>query len=165
MSATPRLALPFLSAGQAQKEFTHNEALQTMDIMLAAAVEEPPRTTPPASPAIGACYIVAAAPTGAWAGKPQCVASYTSGGWRFVAPLEGMSAYVRSASVWATYRLGAWELGVVRGASLVLGGQQVVGGRAAAIPSASGGTIVDSQARSTIDQILMAMRQHGLIET
>jgi hypothetical protein len=133
--------------------------------VLSAAVEEPPRTTPPASPAIGACYIVAASATGAWAGKPQCVAAYTSGGWRFVAPLEGMAAYVRSISVWATYRSGAWELGVVRGASLVLGGQQIVGSRAAAIPSPSGGMIVDSQARSTIDQILAAMRQHGLIET
>ena len=36
MSGTPRLDLPFLSAGQAQKEFTHNEALQTLDLIVAA---------------------------------------------------------------------------------------------------------------------------------
>lgn len=165
MSVTPRLNLPFLSAGQAQKEFTHNEALQTLDAIVAGAVEEPPRTAPPTSPSVGACYIVAPSPTGAWAGKSQFIAAYTSGGWRFVAPLEGMSAYVRSTGVWATYQSGAWELGIVRGTSVVIGGQQVVGSRSSAIASPSGGTTVDSAARSAIDQILTAMRQHGLIES
>lgn len=47
MAGTPRLALPFLSVGQAQKEFTHNESLQTLDILVAGAIEEPPRVTPP----------------------------------------------------------------------------------------------------------------------
>ena len=46
MSGTPRLALPFLSPGQAQKEFTHNEALQTLDFLIAGAVEEAPRPAP-----------------------------------------------------------------------------------------------------------------------
>ena len=54
---------------------------------------------------------------------------------------------------------------MLRGASVVIGDQQVVGSRASAIASASGGTTVDVQARSVIDQILTAMRQHGLIET
>jgi hypothetical protein len=56
-------------------------------------------------------------------------------------------------------------MGVVRGSSLVLGGVQVVGSRGAAITAPSGGTTIDSQARSTIGQILAALRQHGLIET
>lgn len=165
MSGTPRLNLPFLSAGQAQKEFIHNEALQTLDMIVAAAVEEPPRTTPPTSPVIGASYIVAASPTGAWAGKAYFVAAYTSGGWRFVAPFEGLSAYVKSTAVWAIYRAGGWELGIVRGNSLVVGGQQVVGVRGAAIASPTGGTIIDGPGRAAIDQILAALRQHGLIET
>ena len=115
MSSTPRLAMPFLSAGQAQKEISHNEALQTLDMLVAAAVEEPPRAVPPASPTVGTCYIVAAAPTGAWAGKQQCVAAYTSGGWRFIDPVEGMAAYVKSDSAWAAYRAGVWEIGSIRG--------------------------------------------------
>ena len=164
MSSTPRLALPFLSPGQAQKEFFHNEALQTLDLLAAAAVEELPRASPPASPTLGACYIIASAPTGAWSGKAQCLAAYTSGGWRFIPPFEGLTAYVKSSSLWAAYRSGAWETGILRGASVVIAGQQVVGGRAAAITSASGGTTVDTQARSVIDQILAAMRQHGLVE-
>ena len=165
MSATPRLALPMLSAGQAQKELTHNEALQTLDALVAAGVEEGPRAAPPPSPTVGACYIVSTTPSGAWAGKPQHLACYTSGGWRLLPPTEGMNVYVTSSSIWATYRSGGWETGTVRGTTLVLGGQQVVGGRIAAIPSATGGTTIDAEARSTIDQILAALRQHGLIES
>ncbi len=165
MSSTPRLGVPLLSPGQAQKEFFHNEALQTLDTLVAAAVEEPPRASPPASPALGVCYIVADSPTGAWAGKAQSIAAFTSGGWRFISPFEGLTVYVRSTGTYGMYRAAAWEIGVLRGTNIVLGGQQVVGSRAAAISSASGGTTVDSQARSAIDQILAAMRQHGLIET
>jgi hypothetical protein len=133
-------------------------------LLIGAAVEEPPRASPAASPLVGACYIVASAPTDAWAGKAQCLAGFTSGGWRFIAPFEGLAAYVRSTGTCAVYRAGAWEIGTLRGASVVIGGQQVVGTRASAIASASGGTIIDVQARAVIDQILTAMRQHGLIE-
>ena len=164
MSGTARLGLPLLSAGQAQKEVTHNEALQTLDSLVVAAVEEPPRLEPPGTPVVGACYIVGTAPTGEWAGKPQYVAAFTSAGWRLLPPQEGMTFYVRSTAVWAVFRAGAWELGQMRGSSLLIDGEQVVGSRAAAIASTSGGTTVDSEARAAIDQILVALRQHGLIE-
>ena len=164
MGATPRLALPFLSAGQAQKEFYHNEALQTLDMLVGGAVEEGPRADPPATPALGAGYIVGASPTGAWAGKSGYLAAFTSGGWRFVTPTDGISAYVKAVGAWATYRLGNWEIGTLRGSQLIVNGQQVVGGRCAAISSASGGTTIDAQARTAIDQILAALRQHGLID-
>jgi hypothetical protein len=75
-----------------------------------------------------------------------------------------MTIFIRSAAIWAVYRAGAWELGQVRGSALFLGGQQVVGSRAEAILSPTGGTTIDSEARAIIDQILQTMRQHGLIE-
>lgn len=165
MSATPRFALPFLSPGQAQKEFTHNEALQTLDIVAALAVEQAPLADPPTAPAVGACYIVRASATGAWAGKSQSIVGFTTGGWRFVAPVEGLAAYVKSDAVWALYRQGAWETGVMRGSEVVIAGQQVVASRAAAIASATGGTTTDTEARAVIDEILGALRHHGLIET
>ena len=165
MSGTPRLELPFLSAGQAQKEWTHNEALQTLDVLVSGAVEEEPRSDPPVSPMLGAAYIVGASPTGAWAGKPQAVAAYTSGGWRFVAPVEGMRLHVKSTSVWSLYRAGDWEVGAVRGAKVLIGGEQVVGARQSAIASPVGGSTADSEARAAVDQILSAMRAHGLIES
>jgi hypothetical protein len=163
MSATARLAIPLLSAGQAQKEVYHNEALQTLDSLVAANVEEPPRVSPPASPALGACYIVAAGATGAWSGKQDNLACFTGGGWRFIAPMDGMTAYVRSTSVWAVYRSSAWELGVVRGSTLTIGGQQVVGPRGSAIATPASGATVDVEGRAAISGILAALRLHGLI--
>jgi hypothetical protein len=133
--------------------------------MVAAAVEEPPRSTPPGSPTLGQSYIVGASPTGAWAGRTKCVACFTSGGWRLVDPRDGLIAFVKSTAVWALFRNGAWELGNIRGSSLILAGQQVVGSRAAAIAAPSGGTTIDAESRSAIGQILTALRQHGLIET
>jgi hypothetical protein len=165
MSGTPRLSLPFLSVGQSQKEFVHNEALQTLDILVAGAVEEPPLATPPAAPILGACYIVGTAATDSWSGMSGLIAGWTSGGWRFIAPAEGMRFYVRATGVWATFREGAWEYGAVRGASLLIGDQQVVGSRNAAIAAPSGGSMIDAQARTTLTAILSALRTHGLIES
>ena len=164
MASTPRLSLPFLSVGQAQKEFTVNESFQTLDLLVAGAVEELPLAAPPMSPALGACYIVADAATDAWAGRSQCVAGWTSGGWRFVEPVEGLSLFVGSTGTWATFRAGAWEIGRVRGDAVMIGDQQVVGSRAAAIASPAGGATVDSEARVAVDAILGALREHGLIE-
>jgi hypothetical protein len=93
------------------------------------------------------------------------LAAYTSGGWRLFAAVEGMSVYLKSSAVWANFRGGLWEIGTLRGSSLVIGGEQVVGDRAAAIASATGGTTIDLEGRATIDQILAALRQHGLIES
>lgn len=165
MGSTPRLALPFLSPGQAQKELYHNEALQLLDILVAAAVEEPPRNSPPVPPAVGSCYLVGSAPTGEWAGKQHRLAAYSSGGWRYVGPVEGLVVHVRSTGTWGTYRTGAWEFEILRGSSLVLGGQQVVGTRRPAIIAPTGGAVVDAEARAAINQLLATVRDHGLIET
>lgn len=164
MSQTPRLAIPFLSAGQAQKEVSHNEALQLLDALVAPAVEAAPQASPPASPGIGHCYLVGGSPTGAWSGQAGKLAQYSAGGWRFIAPVEGMSVYERSSGQPATYRQGAWDIGQLRGASLIVGGQQVVGGRGAAIAGPSGGSTIDAEARAAVGLILGAMRAHGLIE-
>src|SRR6185503_12817111 len=150
-----------LSVGQAQKEFTHNESLQTLDLLVAGTVEEPPRTTPPASPSLGACYIVAAEATGAWTGLSGYVVGWTSGGWRAIAPVEGMTLYERSTSSSATYRNGVWELGTLRGSALMIDDQKVVGGRLGAIESPSGGAVVDVEGRAVIAAILAALRTHG----
>jgi len=53
----------------------------------------------------------------------------------------------------------------LRGSAVVLDGNQVVGTRRPAIASPVGGTTADSEARAVIEQLLSAMRQHGLIET
>ncbi|MEO6360005.1 MAG: DUF2793 domain-containing protein [Sphingomicrobium sp.] len=139
--------------------------MHALDIAIAACVEEPPRATPPAVPTVGSCYIVAASPTGAWTGRVGAVACYTVGGWRFLAAVEGLTALVRSTGTFAVYRLGSWDLGTLTGTKLVVAGQQVVGSRANAIATPVGGTVVDAPCRDSVSQILMTLRQHGLIAT
>jgi len=73
--------------------------------------------------------------------------------------------FVKSTGLRAEYRSGAWELGVVRTGSVMIGGVEVVSTRSAAIPSPTGGATIDSAARGTIDQILAALRHHGLIDS
>ncbi len=136
-----------------------------LDALVQPAVEAAAQASPPASPALGLCYLVGASPTGAWSGEAGKLAQYSAGGWRFAAPVEGMTVFVKASAQLATYRAGAWEYGQLRGSSLILGGQQLVGSRGAAITSPSGGATVDNEARTAIGLILAALRQHGLIET
>ena len=152
-----------MSVGQAQKEFTHNEALQILDVVAGGAVEGPPSATPPATPMLGACSIVGDGAAGAWAGKSRQLAAWTSGGWRPTAPTEGMSHYERTSGTFATFRNGSWDVGILHAQSIVIGGAQVVGARAGAIESPTGGTVVDTEGRAAIDAILDTLREHGLI--
>jgi hypothetical protein len=85
------------------------------------------------------------------------------GGWRYSLPVEGQLVFVRSSQVFAVYRQNVWDVGTLPGSKLVLNGQQVVGPRLAAIPSPSGGTVVDVQSRDALGLVLAALRQHGLI--
>jgi hypothetical protein len=163
MDRTSRLALPFLAAGQTGKEFTHNEALARLDIAVAASVGSIGANSPPASPVEGECHIVGTAPGGAWAGQARAIAGYTGGGWRFVTPVEGMTAIDQASGQQARFAGGAWVLGELRAARLMVGGNQVVGARQAAIGAPSGGTVTDSEARTAIGAILAALRSHGLI--
>lgn len=136
-----------------------------LDTIVAAAVEEPPRDDPPPSPLPGQCFIVGLAPTGAWSGNPAALAAFSAAGWRFIAPADGLQAWVKSTSSWAAYHDGAWELGALRASRLMIGGLQVVGARSAAVADVAGGATVDAEARAAIAGMLIAMRGHGLIAT
>lgn len=165
MDQSQRLALPFIAPGQSQKELFHNEALQMIDTIAAAAVEEAPRNDPPVTPVQGNCFIVGAAPTGAWAGKASTLAAFSAAGWRFIEPVDGLQVWVKSTSIWAAYHAGAWELGALRASQLMIGGVKVVGSRSGAVANVTGGTTVDAEARAAIAAMLAAMRGHGLIAT
>lgn len=91
---TPMLALPLLAAAQAQKHVTHNEALLLLDAAVQLAVIDRTRTAPPASPAAGDRYLVAAGAGGDWAGKDGRIALYDGSAWRFLMPRAGWRTYV-----------------------------------------------------------------------
>ena len=161
---SPRYRLPFIVPGQAQKELFHNEALLRIDAVLHAAVETGPVAEPPANPETGECWLVAAGATGAWTGKDDQLAIWSAGGWRFVAPAEGMIVWNKAATLPLRWSGTAWSTGEIEGASLVVGGQQVVGERQPSVPSPSGGTIIDAQARAAVDDLIAALMSHGLID-
>lgn len=159
---TPRLALPLLEPGQAQKEMFHNEALALLDIAVQASAIGP-LDTPPETPQIGQCWIVGDDPAGDWAGRASGIAGWTPAGWRFVAPREGMRVWLGGAQSLAIFSGGHWRIGEVHG-KLFVEGQQVVGIRGAAIPEPEGGMVVDAEARAAIVALLQALRSHGLID-
>ena len=163
MDETARFALPQLAPGQAQKEWFHNEALQRVDLMLCPAIEGPALAAPPASPVAGTCYLVAGSATGAWAGKDGMIAGYSEGGWRFIAPIEGMRVLARSSGLPLLYRGGAWETGIVRAAEVRVSGLTVLRQQQPAIADPTGGSVIDAQCRAAIGSILAMLRTHGLI--
>jgi hypothetical protein len=158
-----RFALPFILPGQAQKEAFHNEALARIDAALHAAVEEAPLATPPADPETGQCWIVADGATGVWTGKADALACW-SGGWRFVVPLPGLLAWNKASGLWLHWSGAAWSDGNIPASRFTIGGQQVVGPRLPDVPSPSGGTIIDAEARDAIDAVIATLKSHGLIE-
>ncbi len=144
---TARLALPMLAVAQAQKEITHNEALARIDIVTQPVVEAVGLSTVPTAPLEGQCWIVGSAPAGAWAGRAGALAGWTGGGWRFITPFEGMSAW------------SVADKGLVRRE----GSGWRIAGRQAAITNPTGGATIDTEARNAIARILVSLRACGLI--
>ena len=158
-----RLGLPLIQAGQAQKELVHNEALALIDLAVQASVVAVGIDVPPTAPAIGACWVVGAVPTGAWAGQAQAIAGWTASGWRFVGARRGMTLWREDLATMMRHDGTGWQTADIAGGRVVIDGEVVVRGRGAAIPESVGGSVVDAPARATIAAILTAMRAHGLV--
>ena len=161
---TAKLVLPYIMASQAQKEVTHNMALNILDLFVQPVVESMNLTEPPAEPGEGLAWIVAAGATGDWSGQDGMIAHWIGGGWSIFTPAEGMSFQVRDLGMLTIYRSGLWQSGVVNGSEIHVNGQQVVGARKLAIADVSGGQVIDQEARIAINALLQACREHGLIE-
>lgn len=158
-----RLGLPLLQAGQAQKELSHNEALTLLDLAVQPSVEAVGTDTPPATAAAGACWIVGGSPTGAWSGQAQALAGWTAGGWRFVAPLPGMTVWSKADQVEARFDGTHWTVGTIVAERLVLGGFAMLGPPRPAIAAPASGGVIDAEGRVAITAILAALQTLGLI--
>jgi hypothetical protein len=90
---TPRLSLPLLAAGQAQKHVTLNESLIMLDDVVQLSVEDASLANPPSDPVDGARYIVASPSGGAWSGWDGWLACRDGGSWRFHAAGTGWQAW------------------------------------------------------------------------
>jgi hypothetical protein len=144
MPATPRLGLPLLAVAQAQKEVTHNEALVVLDALVHAAVEVGPVAAPPTTPAEGQCWIVGPAPTGEWSGQDGTIALWTAGGWRFLAPREGMQVIRLADRARICYDGGEWT-------------------PPETIAAPSGGTVIDVEARAALAALILSLEAQGLM--
>lgn len=145
-NVTARWGLPMLAAGQAQKEITHNEALMLADMLLNPRVVAAGVSVPPVSPIAGAAWIVGTAPTGAWAGRADSLAGWTSGGWRFAPPSNGLRVWDEATSSFLVYKGSGWIA-------------------APAIADASGGTVIDSQLRAVVASLLTTLRGQGVLKS
>ena len=163
--ASARFGLPFILPGQAQKEFHHNEALALLDAALHAAVEEGP-IADAARLSGGGTKLDRRRFRDRGVGRAgrQKSPTWTDAGWRFVAPVPGMLVWNIDAGYWLSWSGSAWRDGELPAAALHIGGQQVVGPRLPGVPSPSGGTIIDAEARAAIDALIAALRSHGLID-
>ena len=143
---TSRLQLPLMAAGQAQKEVTHNEALLLIDSLTVPTSEAPPQNQPPSAPVAGQCWLVGAAPTGAWLGQAHALASWTSAGWRFAGlPLGAQVILAGTGARWHRIPTG-WQAPPV-------------------VSAASGGAVIDSESRSAIAGIISALIVAGVISS
>ncbi|MGF9563513.1 DUF2793 domain-containing protein [Neorhizobium sp. JUb45] len=110
---TTNISMPFILPSQAQKHVTHNEALLALDAIVHLAVEAE-LTAPPAAPAEGARFIVAADAGGDWAGYDGHIAARQDGAWSFFRPKQGWLAWftpeqklkIFDGSVWSTVDTG-----------------------------------------------------------
>ena len=130
-----------MPSGQSQKEFYVNEAHSLADALLHASCEGE-ATDPPATPAEGEAWLVGASATGVWVGEDGKLASYQAGNWLFASPNDGMRLFDRSTGQVLLY-LGGWQ-------------------RPAAPAAPSGGTTIDTEARTAIADLVSALTEAGI---
>lgn len=141
-ATTPQLGLPLLFVGQAQKEFFVNQSLAVIDALMGHSVAGA-LASPPASPPAGTCYRVAPNATGAWAGRDHQLALAIGGDWHFVAAPDGSLVFDRALGQFVRFN-GVWEAVSVP-------------------PGATGGAVVDAQARALLAQVIDALAKLGLV--
>ncbi|MEM7596497.1 MAG: DUF2793 domain-containing protein [Pseudomonadota bacterium] len=106
---TARLDLPLIKPSQAQKHVTHNEALQVLDGLVQAALEEVGAETPPFEPTPGTLFALGAAPTGDWVDQGGKLAYRSGEGWIFINPEQGWHAFDKAAGDFKIYDTGIWR--------------------------------------------------------
>jgi hypothetical protein len=109
MSNSTLLSLPFLSAGQAQKHVTHNDALSLLDGLVQLSVISRDAEAPPGSPVDGDRYLLGSTPTGDWSGKGGTVAIRIAGQWRFAIPREGWLCWVTDEHLLLVFDGSVWD--------------------------------------------------------
>lgn len=162
MTETPRHRLPMLSAGQAQKEVTHNEALLHVDRMLHPAVLSRALAEPPTPALAGDTYIVPVGGSGAWMGFEQQLASFDGYGWIFANPVRGCLAWIVDEAQFSVFD-GGWSDGGWPTSGLRILGREVLGAPPASVAAPVGGALIDNEARAAIVALIATLRDQGVV--
>lgn len=108
MAESTHLALPYLSASQAQKHVTHNEAIRLLDGIVQMSVKDRDRTTPPGAPADGDRHLVGSGATGAWHSWDLSIAYYVDGAWMRLAARPGWLCWIEADEQLLAYDGADW---------------------------------------------------------
>lgn len=141
-SQTANFELPLLFSGQVQKEFFLNQALATLDALLAGSIEET-RAAPPTPAQEGLCFLVSPNADGDWLDHDDEIAVRVGDAWHFITPSEGMEVYDRTLGQKRVFKT-QWEL-------------------TSSPTPPQGGTVVDAEARAAISEILNSLRTLGIL--
>lgn len=141
-SSAPRFGLPFLFAGQVQKEFFVNEAHALTDLLLHAAVDGE-AGIPPSAPADGECWLVGPGASGEWSGHEGQIAGRIGGVWKFASPRDGTTVFDRSTGQTVLFNSG-WC-------------------RVPSPAAPAGGAVIDIEARESVTQLIETLRNAGII--
>ena len=109
MDTTPKLSLPYIMPAQALKHVTHNQALQSLDVIAQLSAIDRDLASPPGSPDEGDCYIVADPASGAWTGKDNLIAAFQNGAWEFYTPQEGWRCWVADEAALVVWDGALWS--------------------------------------------------------
>ena len=113
MDETARIGLPLVQAAQAQKHVTVNEALARLDALLPLVIAGRQATEPPDVAAEGEVHAVPDGATGDWVGQAGRLALRLNGGWDFVTPARGWTAYLAQEGQVAVHDGSDWQAGAL----------------------------------------------------
>lgn len=114
MTTLPHSGATELTSAQAVPEATVNEMGRALDAgFCRSLIEDRDLTAPPGSCADGARYLVAASPTGAWAGQAGklalAIGTNAASGWKFITvAVEGFRLYIRDENLLIEHDGSAW---------------------------------------------------------
>jgi hypothetical protein len=101
------------------------------------------RDSPPASPGENEVWLVSANPQGDWVDHAERISRFSSGAWTFITPRSGMRIFDDESGQFLHYD-STWKV--------------------ASTPiSPQGGTTIDVEARASIDELIAALHDAGIL--
>ena len=108
MARTAQLNLPLIAPAQAQKHVTVNEALTRLDALAQLRIKSFDQVAVPSNPKDGDAYLVGLAAADDWSGQAGKIAVWSNGGWIFVLPKIGWTAWDETALCSRMYHGNGW---------------------------------------------------------